>query len=818
MSTNIPPHNLGEVVDALKYMLERWDGLDDISVEDLMRFIQGPDFPTGGVIIQDRDDEEGLTSAYGAGRGRVVVQARAHFEEMGRGRSRIIVTELPYMVNKSSLLERIAELTREGHLEGLSDLRDESDRQGLRIVIELKQGAEPETSLNELYKSTMMRTTFGIIVLALVDGEPRLLGLKQALRVYLEHRLEVTKRRAEYDLEKARQRAHILEGLRVALQNLDAVIELIRKSTDADNARERLMKRFRLSEAQAQAILDMPLRRLAALERKKIEEEYKELQAQIKALEALLRSPRKMREVVADGLQEMKDTYGDRRRTQIVHTDGKTVVVSPVVAPAHVAWVMVTPDGLISRTHDDKPPKVSGAAAPRWLLRANTGDTLYLVTEQGEAAALPAHAVPEAENPAEGVPCHKVSPLTETDKLAALFALPVKEERAEGWFVFTATVQGMVKKTSLSELPGPMSKPFTLTKINESDCLGWVRLTDGKADILLATQDGLTIRFTEEDVRPMGLVAAGVNGIKLQGQDVVVGMDILPARGEVLLVTSGGKAKRVTATLFPTQGRYGQGVVAWKLSRTETLAGMAVGKPTTRLALRFDKLTPKTIRMDEAPLQTRVALGKPLVELKGGYKVVGLTLLWEAPRPIAGGGTVEVEEPDAAEPKPAPKAPKKVKEETQLTLEDALSPGKPKRVRKTTAAAKPAASKTTRQTAKPAAKPATAKSPAAKMPSAKTPATKPPATKSTKTEKATAKPTQAGRSTAKDSTKTAQKGRASTASKPAAKKPAGSAKEKTQPKASADKRKPTAPKRKTNKATQQETLPLLVDDKKKKKR
>jgi DNA gyrase subunit A len=300
MSTSIPPHNLGEVIDALRYMLANWDNLDDISVDDLMRFIKGPDFPTGGIIVQAEEDESGLHAAYGAGRGRVTVQAKAHIEEMGRGRNRIIVSELPYMTNKSSLIERIAELVREERLEGIADLRDESDRQGLRIMIELNKAAEPQQVLADLYKLTPMRSTFGIIMLALVDGEPRLLSLKQALRVYIDHRLEVVRRRAEHDLEKARQRAHILEGLRIALKNLDEVIDLIRKAPDVETARIRLMKRFRLSEIQAQSILDMQLRRLAALERKKIEEEYKEVTALIKELESLLRSPKKMRGLVGD--------------------------------------------------------------------------------------------------------------------------------------------------------------------------------------------------------------------------------------------------------------------------------------------------------------------------------------------------------------------------------------------------------------------------------------------------------------------------------------------------------------------------------------
>ena len=685
MSTSIPPHNLGEVVDALKYMLEHWEGLDDINVNDLMQFIKGPDFPTGGIIVQG-SQEEGLTSAYGSGRGKVTVQARAHFEEMSRGRNRIIVTELPYMTNKSSLIERIAELVRDERLEGVADLRDESDRHGLRIVIELTKTAEPEKVLQDLYKLTPMRSTFGIIMLALVDGEPRLLSLKQALRVYLDHRQLVIKRRSEFDLEKARQRAHILEGLRVALRNLDVIIDLIRKSPDVETARTRLMKRFRLSEIQAQAILDMPLRRLAALERKKIEDEYKEVTALIKELEGLLRSPKRMRQVVSEELQAVKEAYSDRRRTQIAQTgkNGAAPLMVTEMAPDLTVWVAVTADGLVSRTQEDTPPISSGRDAPWRLLRVNTRDTLYLVSEQGEAAGLPVHSLPEVENPSQGSPIYKVSALGEGEKLAALFTLHPKEERPEGWFVLTATRQGLVKKTALPELPGPTAKTFTLMKVNDGDRFGWVRLTDGKAYVLLATAYGMSIRFSEEDVRPMGLVAAGVNGIKLQQGDSLVGMDLAPSGGEVLLVTTDGKAKRVPADQFPVQGRYGQGVVAWKLTRTAALVGSAslpggkARQASTRLTLHLEKLAPKALRFDEAPLQTRSAQGKPVVELKAGDKVVYITISDDLSRSVdkpvspqgqpkprhsaqkaidavtgSGDETAENEKPEALEEKPA---------------------------------------------------------------------------------------------------------------------------------------------------------------------
>ncbi len=637
MSTSIPPHNLGEVVNALKFLLANWEKMDDINLEDLMKFIQGPDFPTGGVIIQDPQGD-GLIGAYGTGRGKVTVQARAHLEEMERGRNRIIVTELPYMTNKASLIERIASLVREERLDGIADLRDESDRQGMRIVIELTRGTDPESVLRNLYKITPMQSTFSIIMLALVDGEPRLLGIKQALRVYLEHRLEIIRRRSEYDLEKARNRAHILEGLRVALKNLDEVIDLIRKSPDVETARTRLMKRFNLSEIQAQAILDMQLRRLASLERKKIEEEYKELLAQIKELESLLRSPRRMREMASNELQAVSDLYGDRRRTQIVRLrEGEEkleVLTTTDTTPEKTVWVMVSPDGLISRTRDEKTPRLSGRDVAGWLLQANTRDTLYLACEQGETAAVPMHALPEAEKPSEGIPLARISALKENQKLAVVFTLPAKGERDEKWFILTATRQGMLKKSAIGELPGASANTFTLVRVNEGDRLGWLRISNGKSEVLLETASGMAIRFSEEDVRPMGLVAAGVMGIKLQEGDEVVGIELLPQPGDVFLIASDGSAKRVAAKNFPQQGRYGQGVSAWKLPENTTVVGMTIGKGTTRATVHLGELAPKSIRLDEAPLLGRSARSQTVVELKPGDRISGLTVPLELARPL----------------------------------------------------------------------------------------------------------------------------------------------------------------------------------------
>jgi len=632
MATSIPPHNLNEVSDALIYLLQNWKKADDITVEDLMKFVKGPDFPTGGIILQD-EQSESLLSAYSTGRGRVIVRASAHLEEMSRGRSRIIVTELPYMTNKSSLLERIANLAREEKIEGIADLRDESDRQGMRIVIEISKSANPHEVLRDLYKRTPMQSTFSLILLALVDGEPRLLSLKQALKVYLEHRLTIIRRRSEYELKRAEERAHILEGLRIALQNIDEVIRIIRRSQRVETAKASLRKRFKLSSAQAQAILDMPLRRLASLERKKIEDEYRDLVKKIRKLKGLLRSPVKIREVAISELQEIKELYGDRRRTHIakIKDDQKTVsmLTTTDLTPENTVWLSVTPDGLISRSQENKMPRISGRNAPIHIVQANTRDTLYLVNKDGETAAVPVHAVPETTDPQSGVSIAHISPLADHQSLAYLFTLPPKDQlqkdnRIKNRFILTITKQGMVKKTHLLELPGPSASTFTLVKINQGDELKFVRLTRGNDDVLLVTAKGMAIRFHEDEVRPMGLVAAGVMGIKLHKGDVIVGGEIIPQAGDIFLLASDGTGKRVAIKHFPVQGRYGQGVQAWKLPGKTTIAGVTLGRGTKRVVVSSKKLAPKTIRLDQAPLLGRTARGKKVFELKSNNLITGL--------------------------------------------------------------------------------------------------------------------------------------------------------------------------------------------------
>lgn len=636
MATNIPPHNLGEVIDACVYMLQNWEKLDDASVDDLMHFVKGPDFPTGGIILQD-PQAEGLASIYGSGKGKIMVQARAHMEEMERGKNRIIVTELPYMVNKSSLIERIADLVRDGHLEGVVDLRDESDRHGLRIVIELSKSAEPDNVLRKLYKHTPMQTTFGVNLLALVGGEPRLLSLKQALKVFLDHRLVVIRRRSEYELDKAHQRAHILEGLLIALKYLDEIITLIRNSPDADEAKIRLIKKYKLSDIQAQAILDMPLRRLAALERKKIEDEYKDVAATIKELEELLKSPAKVRGVCATELMAARQAYADKRKTQIIGLKEGDTIASMLtitdVTPSQNVLIAINEAGLIARTAAENAAWFTGKDAPHWLLRTDTHQTLYLVSTTGKTAAVPVHSIPEAGNVAEGVPIHKVSPLDEEDLLGAAFCLPPKNQMDGDKFILVVTRGGMVKKTAIQELPGPSASTFALCKVNDGDSLAWTLLTDGTNEIMLATSKGMCIRFKEEEVRPMGLVAAGVNGMKLGVGDELVSSDLVQKNDQVALIASDGKGKRCAEKEFPVQGRYGQGVIGWKLKPGIHLAGMCLGSPDEKVVVHFLKSPSKLKKMADFPVAGRAAIGKDVVEMKPGDQVIEMTEVqtgWES--------------------------------------------------------------------------------------------------------------------------------------------------------------------------------------------
>lgn len=617
MSTSVPPHNLGEVCDALTYMLDRWDNLEDIGIPDLMQFIKGPDFPTGGLVFTQRntDETDQIRQAYATGRGKLRVQARAHVERLSRGRNRIIITELPYQTNKTNLIERIASLVRDERIEGLSDLRDESDRQGMRIVIELSRNADPDEILADLYKMTPMRSTFSVIMLALVDGEPRTLSLKQALRVFLDHRQEIVRRRSTYDLERARERAHILEGYIVALDNLDEIIDTIRRSRTVETARNNLMRNFSLTQVQAQAILDMPLRRLAALERKKIEEEYAEKKETIEYLEALLADETKMRVVIKDELAELKENYGDPRRTLIVDSSPKNTTRMLDFLPDEEVWVVITEGGLMSRTLDDQMPKVTQSIndPPRFMLKASPSDLLYLFDHQGDAATLPVHQLEKASDYQKGFHYSSVSSLSEHSRVEAALVQPYAMQTG---YLTVASRSGNIKRIELDELPGLSANSFPVIGLSDDELLDafW---TQGGQEIVLVSANGKAIRFSEDEVRPMGLRAGGVKGMKLSDDnDQLVGMLKFDPDKHLWVITADGNAKSSPMADYPLQGRYGQGVITYKFKKNEyQLAAAAAGHLEDNIVVMTTRTKPKYMRISLAPNVGRNVKGISVVAL-----------------------------------------------------------------------------------------------------------------------------------------------------------------------------------------------------------
>lgn len=604
MATNIPPHNLGEICDAIAYLVDHYDEYDDVAVEDLMQFVKGPDFPTGGLIL----GREGIEAAYGAGKGRVVMRAVARIEEMRGNRHRIVVSEIPYQVNKANLIEKIAELARSDRLKDISDLRDESDRHGLSIVIELKRGAQPNKVLNQLYKYTPLQSTFGVNMLALVDGEPRILPLKRALQVYIEHRRQVITRRTQFELDKAKHRAHILEGLRIALSNLDAVIQTIRQSPDAEAARERLMMRFKLTEIQAQAILDMQLRRLAALERQKIEEEYAQLMQTIAYLEDLLANPHKILDLIQDDTLELKETYGDERRTRIMADASDDFDEEDLIAQEEVL-ISITQRGYVKRVPASTyraqirgGKGVTGMTtreedAVQFLFAANTLDTILYFTDKGKVYSERAYLVPDAGRTAKGIPIINLINLDADERVTATVAVP-DFEKAD--YLTMVTVRGKIKRTDLSEFESVRPSGLIAINLDAGDELGWVKLTEGDDEVVIVTRGGQAIRFKESDVRPMGRAAGGVMAIKLADDDQVASMDVVDPEGDLLVVTTGGYAKRTPLSEYSTQGRYGSGVVT--LSRK----GMAVTGPIASARVVSDDIDITLISAEGMVLRTRV--------------------------------------------------------------------------------------------------------------------------------------------------------------------------------------------------------------------
>ncbi|MFQ5399907.1 MAG: DNA gyrase subunit A [Anaerolineae bacterium] len=634
MATSVPPHNLREVIDALSYMLDHWQKLDDISVTDLMRFIKGPDFPTGGLVFRYKgknNETDAIANAYATGRGRVTVRAKVHVEHMGRNKSRIVISELPYQANKTNLLGRIADLHRDGKIEGLTDLRDESDRNGMRVILETTRNVDPKDVLADLFRLTPLQNTFSISLLALVNDEPRVLTLKQALRVYLEHRLEVVRRRSEYDLEKARNRAHVLEGLLVALDNLDAVIATIRKSRTVETAKKNLRKQFKLSEMQAQAILDMQLRRLAALERRKIQEEHKEKIALIRKLERLLARPALMRQTIKEELLAVREKYGDSRRTQIIEASQGEMITESDLLPDEQVWVLLGEKGTLARTttHEMIKIPVKPAEQPKALLEANTQDILYLFAADGRAVSLPVYQLPQAREMGQGTHWADLTGLSRRDHLAAALIRPPD---ATG-FLFLTTLTGVVKRVRLEDLPGITGEPFLVINVAKDDALGWARLTTGNDEIVLATAAGQVIRFREEEVRSMGLPAGGVMGIKLADEtDGVVTMDLAEPDAFIWSITDNGLAKATPISDYPVQGRYGQGVINVRIPKeaSEVVAAV-VSAGKSNLLVTTGLGSTRKVRVDKSVIGRRSVKPRPVLNIGLRNRVTGVVKLTTRP-------------------------------------------------------------------------------------------------------------------------------------------------------------------------------------------
>ena len=585
MATNIPPHNMNEVIDGVLMLIDN----PDASVEELMAVIKGPDFPTGGLIM----GTAGIKDAYTTGRGSVKMRAKAHVETMSNGKPRIVVTELPYQVNKARLIEKIADLAREKQIEGITDLRDESDRNGMSIVIELRKDVNPDIMLNQLYKHTQLQETFGVIMLALVDNQPRVLTLKEVLHYYILHQEDVITRRTKYELAKAEARAHILEGLTIALDHLDAVITTIRESQTADIARTALMDGFKLSEKQAQAILDLRLQRLTGLEREKIEEEYQEVLKKIEWLKSVLADESKIMAIIKEELTQVKAKFGDERRTTITY-DMSEMNEEDLIADEDVV-VTISHNNYIKRMKLDTYNKqnrggqgILGMATKEGdfvenILITTTHHTILFYTSRGRVYYLKAYQIAEASRQARGTALINLLKLEKGEKITAV--LQVREYNPEK-FLFMATKKGIVKKVQLSEFNTNRKLGVIALKLDDDDELIGVKQTDGQKKIVLGTRNGYAIIFDEDEVRPMGRIARGVKGIKLRAGDEVVGMDTIKRDSEILTVTAGGYGKRTKVEEYSSYHRGSMGIINLRVTeKTGEVVGLKVVREGQELML-----------------------------------------------------------------------------------------------------------------------------------------------------------------------------------------------------------------------------------------
>ena len=627
MATNIPPHNMSEVIDGTLMLIDN----PDTTIEELMAVIKGPDFPTAGLVL----GKEGIRQAYTTGRGIIKMRANAHIETMSNGKPRIIVTELPYQVNKARLVEKIASLVRDKQIEGITDLRDESDRNGMRVVVDLRKDANAHVILNQLYKHTQLQESFGVIMLALVDGKPQVLNLKQVLHYYIKHQEDVITRRTRYELAKAEARAHILEGLTIAPDHMDAVITTIRESRTADIAREALMSGFKLSEKQAQAILDLRLQRLTGLEREKIEEEYQEVLKAIEEFKAILADENRILGIIKDELRAVKEKYGDERRTKLT-IDTSEIDVEDLIAEEDVV-ITLTHNNYIKRmplttyrsqNRGGKGIKGMGTKEADFvenLLITTTHHTILFFTTRGRVYNLKAYEIAESSRQAKGTAIINLLQLEKDEKITAV--IQVKGFDPDR-YLFMATRKGIVKKTSISEFSNMRKAGLIAINLDDNDDLIGVKFTDGESYLMLGTKGGKAIAFSEDDVRAMGRTARGVKGISLSMGDEVVGMDILIHNSEVLTVTEGGYGKRTPTEEYRSQTRGGKGLINMKVTdKTGFVVGLKVVKPDQELMLiTSDGIVIRT-NVEDISLISRNTQGVKLMSTAMNDKVASMATM-----------------------------------------------------------------------------------------------------------------------------------------------------------------------------------------------
>ncbi len=630
MMTNIPPHNLGELIDGLVALIDE----PDIGIADLMKFIKGPDFPTGGMIA----GIDGVKEMYETGRGSFTVRGKVVFEEVKAGKDRLVITEIPYQVNKTNLIERIAELVREKKIQGVADLRDESDREGMRIVLELKKETPKEVVLNQLYKWTPLEQNFGAILLVLVEKEPKVLNLKGLLEKFLEFRLETLTRRSRFELARAEERAHILEGLKVALKNIDAVIELIKKSKDAETAKNGLIERFKLSQRQAEAILEMRLARLTGLEREKIDAEYKEVIKEIARLKSLLESKRLMMGEIRKELLILKERFADERRTEILAEAPKEVAIEDLIKEEDMA-VTVTHRGYIKRMPVSVYRRQGRGGQGRTgvpvaeedfvegLFIASTHDYMMFFTDKGRCYWQKVYEIPEGSYASKG---RSIANLVEMEKDEVMSSYVAVREFAKDKYVFFVTRQGVVKRTSLEAFSNPRRKGIIGMNVGEKDALIATLLTSGDDEILLVTRQGVGIKFKETDVREMGRTAAGVRGIKLQQDDEVIGAVVARENTSLLTIFDNGFGKRTDFELFPLQRRGGKGVIAAKpVEKSGKLACAKAVSDSSEIIVTSRQGAVIRVKCSEIRKCGRATTGVKVMAVEKGDAVVDVALIEE---------------------------------------------------------------------------------------------------------------------------------------------------------------------------------------------